>query len=472
MKIIHNAHGATFALLGEQKIVKDTTYRPLSYIYDLDTDDGKLVYNFMTGELLFLTIEEYKSLHSSIDINNEVMQQLIKKWFVVPQDHNDPLLSRQIKQFLSQLVYNNTDAPMRIFTILPTTDCNARCFYCFELGRSRKDMSEKTAEDVADYIIRVSKGVETIRLRWFGGEPLYNSKAIDIICKKLKDAGVNFYSNFVSNGYLFNEENVKKGKELWNINDVQITLDGTEEIYNRCKAFIYRDGRSAFKVVTDNIERLLKANVGVKIRMNMDAHNKEDLYKLTDYLDNRFRGYKKFFYYVHLLFEDSGKVQMERNEFERHQMIQDFFDFEDYLRNKQEFYPTKTVKHLMQYHQCMADDPTTTIISPDGELGRCEHYSDTDFWGSIYNNQINHEVVKDFRRTKYLGKACDECVMYPMCMQLIRCAQTIPDRCDAMDKRVFFRHINRCIFNTYAIYKNSKHDNTNDIDDSLLEDQC
>ena len=210
MKIIHNAHGATFALLGEQKIVKDTIYRPLSYIYDLDTDDGKLVYNFMTGELLFLTIEEYKSLHSSIDINNEVMQQLIKKWFVVPQDHNDPLLSRQIKQFLSQLVYNNTDAPMRIFTILPTTDCNARCFYCFELGRSRKDMSEKTAEDVADYIIRVSKGVETIRLRWFGGEPLYNSKAIDIICKKLKDAGVNFYSNFVSNGYLFNEENVKK----------------------------------------------------------------------------------------------------------------------------------------------------------------------------------------------------------------------------------------------------------------------
>ena len=470
MKLIHESHGATVALLCEQKIVESANYRPLTFLRTLDADNGKLIYNFMTGELIFLSIEEYAEFCAS-NTHSDLVKILIKKWFVVPEEHNDAQLSRQIKQFLSAVVYNNTDAPIRIFTILPTTDCNARCFYCFELGRSRKDMSEQTAADVAEYIIRSSKGVDRIRLRWFGGEPLYNSKAIDIICSKLREANVNFYSNFVSNGYLFDDEAVKKGKEIWNINDVQITLDGTEEIYNRCKAFIYRDGRSAFKVVTDNIERLLKADVGVKIRMNMDAHNEEDLYKLADYLTERFGGYKKFLYYVHLLFEDSGKVQMERNDFERHQMIRKFFDFEDYIRSKQKF-PLRTVKMLIQYHQCMADDPTTTIISPDGELGRCEHYSDTDFWGSIYSNKINQDVVDDFKRVKYLGNTCDTCEMYPMCMQLIRCAQTISDRCDDVDKQLHYRKIDRTILDTYDVYKKENKVLRSNTDETEVQDDC
>ena len=38
------------------------------------------------------------------------------------------------------------------YTIFPTTDCNARCFYCFELDRSRIPMSVETARKVVRYI--------------------------------------------------------------------------------------------------------------------------------------------------------------------------------------------------------------------------------------------------------------------------------------------------------------------------------
>ena len=100
----------------------------------------------------------------------------------------------------------------------------------------------------------------------------------------------------------------------------------------------------------------------------------------------------------------------------------------------------------------MADDCATTTIMPDGELGKCEHYSDTDFWGSIYSDKIDRSVIEDFRRAKYLGEHCDKCRLYPLCYQLIRCAQTIPDRCDEVDKMLHYRNVERAIRETYRIY--------------------
>lgn len=451
MKQIYEPHGATICLLGAQS-VSDAKYRPLTYIYECNVDEGLLIYNILTRELLLLNKDEIKLWNENIDVDNKITQELIKKWFFVPVENDDAKLRRQVRELLSAIVYTNVSAPTKVFTILPTTDCNARCFYCFELGRSRKFMSQKTAKDVADYIFKTSKGAESIKLRWFGGEPLYNIDAIDIICSELKKHNVSYTSEIISNGYLFNDENVSKAVSTWNTKSVQITLDGTEEIYNKCKSFIYHDGRSAFKVVTDNIGRLLNADILVKVRMNMDSHNESDLYNLTDYLLNRFGKYKKFFAYVHLLFEDSGKVQMERNDMERHMMIQKFFKFEDYLKDCQPNFPKRTVKSLIQYHQCMADDCATTTIMPDGELGKCEHYSDTDFWGSIYSDKIDRSVIEDFRRAKYLGEQCDKCRLYPLCYQLIRCAQTIPDRCDEVDKMLHYRNVERAIRETYRIY--------------------
>lgn len=472
MKQIYEPHGATISLMGNQKVKDNAILRPFKYLYTYNIDDGKLVYNFLTGELLLLNADEYDdAFNANSNSKSEFIQQLASKWFLVPKDHNDVKFVNQVRNFLKTVVYNNTDAPMRIFTILPTTDCNARCFYCFELGRSRKDMDAKTAHDVADYILRASRGTK-VRLRWFGGEPLYNTEAIDIICEDLKKSGTKYTAEVISNGYLFDDKNVKKATELWNVTDIQITLDGTEEIYNRCKAFIYRDGRSAFKVVTDNIERILKAGIIVKVRMNMDAHNEEDLYKLTDYLHERFGEYENFFFYVHLLFEDSGKVQMERTDVERHMMIQQFFAFEDYLRSKQKYFPVRTVKKLIQYHQCMADNPTSTSIMPDGNLGKCEHYSDTDFWGSIYNDKIDQSVIEDFQRVKYLGELCDNCNIYPVCMQLIRCAQTISDRCDEVDKKLLYRNVDRCIRDTYKAYLENNSASDSDEDASKMQINC
>ncbi len=161
------------------------------------------------------------------------------------------------------------------YTIFTTTDCNARCFYCFEKNAARIPMSPGSAEKTAGFIAGHCGGNE-VSISWFGGEPLYNMEAIDIICRGLRERGIPFNSKIVSNGYLFDREIIGRAKVDWELRSVQITLDGTEDVYNKAKAYIYK-GVNAFRRVIGNIHLLLDAGIAVDIRLNIDTYNADNL---------------------------------------------------------------------------------------------------------------------------------------------------------------------------------------------------
>ena len=131
----------------------------------------------------------------------------------------------------------------------------------------------------------------------------FNKQVIDIICTDLTEKGIVYESMMISNGYLFDGATVEQAVSHWKLKSVQITLDGTEEIYNRSKAFIYKDGKSPYQVVLANIQRLLDAGVAVLIRLNMDEHNADNLMELADELHEQFGENKKLTVYSHVLYE-------------------------------------------------------------------------------------------------------------------------------------------------------------------------
>ena len=204
-----------------------------------------------------LTPEEYAAPDN--------LPELRDGWFRVPQKMDDMKYADQVR-FIRRTMWKEPEH-ITSYTIFTTTDCNARCFYCYELGRSRIPMSDETAHKAAAYIAAHCGG-EKVHLHWFGGEPLFNKQVIDIICTDLAEKGIVYESMIISNGYLFDGATVEQAVSHWKLKSVQITLDGTEEIYNRSKAFIYTDGKSPYQVVLANIQRLLDAGVSVHIRLN------------------------------------------------------------------------------------------------------------------------------------------------------------------------------------------------------------
>ena len=382
--------------------------RLMKYCIMLSDNGGELIYNLLTKELILLTGSECDDL-----AQNEYLRD---NWFLVPRDINDKEYADLVRWVLETRQKKSKN--ITGYTIFPTTDCNARCFYCFELGRSRVPMSRETAEKTAHYI-KNHCGGEKVKLSWFGGEPLYNREAIEVICGVLRREGVEFSSAAVSNGYLFDRETVQTAVSDWNLKRVQITLDGTEETYNRVKAFVYK-GVNPYRTVMENIGHLLDAGVSVQIRLNMDLYNAEDLMKLVEELAERFRGRKGIHVYAHHIFKGNEAMADSHTEEEWQERTQAMIRLEDKIRECGLEAKRGISKHIKLNH-CMADSGKSVTILPDGHIGLCEHFSEDEFIGHIDKEGFDEDVIKSWKERSPELPECAECPLYPECIQLKKC---------------------------------------------------
>ncbi|MBR6270631.1 MAG: radical SAM protein [Lachnospiraceae bacterium] len=425
-----------FEKIGSPQKIEERDYRLSHHVMTLSVTEGVLLYHKMTGEMLLLTSGEWETAHADGALKSE----LIKRWFLVPEDFDEYELSMKIREIAAILTPKKPG--INSFTVFPTTDCNARCFYCYEKGRRRQSMDEKTALDVAAYIRRVSAG-QDVQLNWFGGEPLYNSKAIDIICDELTHAGVPFTSRMISNGYLFDEETVKKAVGQWKLHKVQIPLDGTEETYNRAKAFIYKEG-SAFKKVLGSIDLLLDAGVDVVIRMNVSRENAWDLERLAGELHERYRGEKRPGIYCVLLKEFGNK---------------EVGCYEDAAKGVRAFERLGSrivelglghidrIRRDIPMNRCMADSDRSVTVLPDGRLGKCEHESEEKLIGSIYDDEVDAGAVSAWKERIFVPE-CRICLFAPTCIKLKACAWN-KDGCSEADRELMRVVLRQSILSEY-----------------------
>ena len=451
MQIIYQTVKPFDQLLKKQKMKPGEKYRPMYFVVEQPVDEGLLLYHTMTKALLLLTPEEaevYKTHPADLS-------ELIELWYLVPESHDDRLLSRQIRDVAKMLEKKST--AITSYTILTTTDCNARCFYCYEMGRPRVPMTNETTQKTADYIISHCQG-EKVSLHWFGGEPLYNKNVISLICNRLKEAGIKYSSRMTSNGYLFNDDIVSEATELWKLKKVQITLDGTENIYNRCKAYIYKDV-NAYKRVIGNIHRLQNAGIHVSIRLNIDMHNAENLSELADELHREFCSPEGITIYLHMLFEQE-KVLSEIKDKQKRIFIYSKICIIEKKLKEYGFYKKEQLSRNIRINRCMADSDSSVVIVPNGHIGKCEHYSDDHFIGHLDKQGKNLEMIECFRETHDEINACDTCFFYPNCIWLKLCENT--PNCYEEERNYRRWQIKQNIFRAYLNYQNKEQDELQD----------
>ena len=432
-------------LLNKQEVEDGQTYRPMSFVVEQPVDVGLLLYHTMTKAMLLLSPEEarlYKSRPASLP-------QLIEKWFLVPTEHDDQQLSRQVRDVVK--LTRDKKKGITGYTILTTTDCNARCFYCYEKGRPRRPMSHDTALRTAQYIIDHCEK-QKVSISWFGGEPLFNKSVITTICNRLSEAGIDYSSSMISNGYLFDDNTVKEAVGTWRLRSVQITLDGTETIYNRSKAYIYK-GINAYQRVIANIHRLLDADIRVSIRLNIDEHNADNLMELADELYQEFGSHDKLTVYLHMLFEMSDGSVAIKHEQERKMMFEKMKEIEAKLADYG-LYEIKPLSEGIKINHCMADSDQSVVIDPSGNIGKCEHYSEDHYIGHIDSDDRDEAMVERFRECHEEIEACATCFDYPNCIRLKLCEDNAYCYPETRDSRL--NKIRQRMLKTYQNYTKEK----------------
>lgn len=430
-------------ITGQQKKKAEAAYRLMHYVVKQEVEEGVLLYNTLTCALALVTHEEAQHL---VEVDG-----LVENWFLVPVEHNDMKLCKMLKVGLK--LKQQTPEGIGNYTIVTTTGCNARCAYCFEKGTKPVNMTSETAEQVAQYIVSHRGEHEKVKISWFGGEPLYNFKVMDRICTRLTEQNVRFYSSIITNGYLFNEKMVEKAVQLWHLKRAQVTLDGTEQNYNRIKAFVHRNEQSPFQRVLANIGLLIKQGIKVSVRLNICNDNAKDMEELIKLLAERFKDQKLFSINIHRLFEQFGPEAESLSSEKRAELFREIRRLEDYGYQLGVLKPKK-LNQKLRLSNCKVDNENSVMILPDGHLGLCEHYIDSRFIGHIDDEEWNQEEVKKQREYRKEIPECDTCALYPTCHRLKICDEH--EICYPEEREYQITTIQRQMRNDYRRLKHEK----------------
>lgn len=363
------------AALGEQTPQDGIEYRRSVFTIG----EGNALFNTLTGEAVADAPES----------------ELVRRWFYVPKWLDEYALAYMVRQRYIQtqkrpgILINNV-------ILYLTTGCNAKCVYCFEQGYKVMTMSEQTARDAAEWVAQRCDHSKPLSVRWFGGEPLTNIKAINAFCATLDALNVVFRSDMFTNGDLMGgvtDEDLKR----WRIKSVQFTIDDIGEEYAKVKGL----PPGAFDRIAEQVRRLCALGIRVRIRTHYRG-DPEACKRVAD----AFAGINNASMYAMLLY-GSG----EQKDYETLLNIEGYLIERGLMRPK---FPK-----IRYGANCMADTSSAVCITPDGHLSPCEHYAYGEDYGSIYDRKVDVSRLRKWADQE--RNHCGQCLLYPLCSRITSC---------------------------------------------------
>lgn len=189
---------------------------------------------------------------------------------------------------IGEIIHQRQSNTKSTFFLCPTYKCQLRCKYCFELKLHRKGrnymercMSPKVVDAAFDAIHRIQSDQKKVgQITLFGGEPLL-AENVDIVAYILEKCRRSGFSDVVAvtNGIELDKCLYLLGSELGRIRELQITLDGPQEIHDK-RRYGPKQART-FETIVANIPKALETGAKVTIRTNVDQKNLEHIDELA-----------------------------------------------------------------------------------------------------------------------------------------------------------------------------------------------
>ena len=443
-------------LLGKQKKPKaGECIRKSNFAFSLYIEGMYLLFHTLTRQVFLIQpkfIDYYADdrLFPSSVLEQELPKMLYESHFLVPEKECESQTYLELKDLL--VLKEELPQSITQYVILPTSACNARCFYCFEQGMKYQKMSSDTVEDTLRFILdHRPKDNRGIHIHWFGGEPMSAWDNIDRVCTGLSEARVEFSAEMTSNGSLFTKEMARKAAEEWKISEIQITLDGMGEEYAKRKQYVNLE--KPFETVIHNIHLLIDAGIKVSIRLNVDENNLGEIYRTIDYLKEEFseEERKQMHVYAHSLFSQSGEgidscpVEGGGGVLEEHVLnINDYIYRQGLrVRDLSDLFTLKT-------HFCMVTAPEcNVVIDAAGKLFACEAMTEDMHYGDVKAG-FEPDAWNRVTALCSVRSECSQCVFLPQCTEFDRCPNRMTyDICYQQEKRKLEQDLRFL----YAVYK-------------------
>ena len=401
MKEIQKPDKNLIKILPKVKLSAEKKYIPSRYVIAFDHNGKNYLFNNLTKHIVEGTLPSSAKA-------GECYDDLIMAMFLVPEEKDECLYYNSISNLMRTFSYKKG---IRSYTILPTLGCNARCIYCYEEGLKQVTMTPEIVEQTIKYIIDTHEKGD-VKLAWFGGEPLLGEKTIDRICEGLVSAGLNYTSTMISNGSLITSKLIDKMKVKWNLKRIQISMDGYETDYKYRKN--YYEYQDYYHTVMESISQLSEKGIHVSIRCNVDENNWEDIPRFVDDIKT-FISCKDN---VGIYFAPLNDVRMGSNDLTMWKKILDAYDLLDISGFRYGRFKGFSLKFRINH--CMADNEGI-VISPDGTIYSCEHWSDKCKIGDIYHGITNEQIKKEFSRVDKTRDKCRDCPFLPDCTSFSSC---------------------------------------------------
>lgn len=380
-----------------------------NFIYEYKNE--YLIYNSFRNSLALINKDEYEK-YTKLDFSDDELKNFSFGGFLVEDTFNElqavkynMLSDRYSKRFLA-------------LTIAPTIDCNFRCVYCYEKHHGVNTyMSEKTQDNVINFIKEEIKNHEGLYVTWYGGEPLLATDIIDRLSKEFikisVENKVDYKSYIVTNGYLLTEKNIKKLNDR-KIDGMQVTIDGNRESHDN-KRFL-ENKMPTYDTILSNLKKNYDGLINLSLRINLDEKNLGTEKEVIDEI-NKFDMDKKITPYI-------AKVRNENDTYDDNFCIEsskfDNYELNFYKKNENSF--VKQLYPNIISNFCTADSTESFIFNYNGDVYKCwsEIGDDNKKIGSLTENGIENINYSNY--FKYVlydpteDSECKKCKILPICM--------------------------------------------------------
>ncbi len=376
--------------------------KPSRYNYIIPHGDVTLFFNGIT-DAFFEVPQERAHIYSAVLASPNLYASSFES-FILKLKNKGFILDDEVDE--NNLVENkyvdslNKDE-YRIM-ILPTYQCNVRCWYCVQHHQSIR-MTDETIESIKALILNVCgmSDIKRVRISWFGGEPLLEYSIVKDLTAytkaEVEKSGKHFDCDITTNGTLLNEDRILELYEC-GVSSYQITIDGEKAVHDKIKVL---SNKSAFDTSINNIN-LIARYTPCTIRFNYTPENLtperiiEDLMSRLDVSNLHNINF--------MLYKVWQANQSDIDEAKVAHLVE--------LSGRNGLVPQLPTCNL-----CYADHQNFVCIFPNGKVDKCDNKPLDEAQGKIENGQIvwaedNPSHVSAYRNNRY---PCRSCKHLPVC---------------------------------------------------------